>query len=106
MNLNDARQRIPELAGLSDTSAIDVIHQVYYPAMDKMELSKRLGYEPATAPTESAGVFRTLGDLGIKGAQGVVDLGASVVGMGNMLSGGLVGQGMDAIGYDPKRTNT
>ena len=105
MNLNDARQRIPELAGLSDASAIDVIHQVYYPGMDKMELSKRMGYEPPAAPTESAGVFRTLGDLGIKGAQGVVDLGASVVGMGNMLSGGLVGQGMDAIGYDPKRTN-
>ena len=105
MNLNDARQRIPELAGLNDASAIDVIHQVYYPGMDKMELSKRLGYEPPAAPTESAGVFRTLGDLGIKGAQGVVDLGASVVGMGNMLSGGLVGQGMDAIGYDPKRTN-
>lgn len=56
-------------------------------------------------PPKPAGVMRTAGDMAIKGAQGVVDLGASVIGLGNMGTGGLIGKGMDAIGYDPQRTN-
>jgi hypothetical protein len=47
MNMREARKRIPELAGLSDESALNVIHQVYYPNMDKQELAKRLGVQLA-----------------------------------------------------------
>ena len=35
MNIQEARKRLPELAGLSDESALNVIHEVYYPTMDK-----------------------------------------------------------------------
>lgn len=50
MDLNEARKRIPELAGLSDESALDVIHRVYYPDMDKAVLAERLGYKTPTSP--------------------------------------------------------
>jgi N12 class adenine-specific DNA methylase len=54
---------------------------------------------------QHAGILRTAGDMAIKGAQGVVDLGSSAIGLGSLATGGLVGQGMRAVGYDPKRTN-
>ncbi len=71
-------------------------------AYDEFLNSLDAGLEDAPKP---AGVFRTAGDMGLKLAQGAVDLGASAVGLGNIATGGLVGQGMDAIGYDPKQTN-
>ncbi len=45
MTMQEARKRIPELNGLSDESALNVIHQVYYPNMDKADLGSRLGVE-------------------------------------------------------------
>jgi N12 class adenine-specific DNA methylase len=53
---------------------------------------------------DGPGVLRTAGDMAIKGAQGVVGLGQSVVGVGSLATGGLVGKGMRAIGYDPQAT--
>jgi len=43
MTLDDARKKIPELYGLSDDIALDVIHRNYYPHMDKADLAARLG---------------------------------------------------------------
>jgi hypothetical protein len=43
MTLDEARKKVPELAGLSDESALNVIHKVYYPHMDKSDLAARLG---------------------------------------------------------------
>ena len=43
MTLDEARKRIPELSGLSDESALNVIHEVYYPHMNKADLAARLG---------------------------------------------------------------
>jgi hypothetical protein len=40
--LAEARQKLPELAGLSDESALNVIHRVYYPQMDKGQLASNL----------------------------------------------------------------
>lgn len=54
MNLNDARAKIPELNGLDDTQALNVLHQAYYPDMDKAELGKALGYTPP-APVSDQG---------------------------------------------------
>jgi hypothetical protein len=59
---------------------------------------------PTPAPAQ-AGVMRTLGDVGIKLAQGAVDLGQSVVGLGSLATGGLVGKAARAVGYDPEATN-
>lgn len=44
-------------------------------------------------------------DMLVKGAQGVVDLGQSVVGLGDLATGGLIGKGAEAIGYDAKRAS-
>lgn len=43
MTLEEARQKVPELNGLSDESALNVIHEVYYPHMNKADLAARLG---------------------------------------------------------------
>lgn len=51
IDLYEARKRIPELAGLSDESALNVIHEVYYPDMDKAVLAERLGYKAPPSPT-------------------------------------------------------
>jgi hypothetical protein len=40
--LAEARQKLPELAGLSDESTLNVIHRVYYPHMDKEQLASKL----------------------------------------------------------------
>ena len=44
--LAEARKRLPHLSHLDDESFINVVRDVYYPTMDKAELSKRLGYTP------------------------------------------------------------
>jgi hypothetical protein len=69
------------------------------------ELNARIAGPHTPPPVEQAGVLRTAGDVGIKLAQGAVDLGQSVVGLGSLVTGGLIGEGMHAIGYDPERTN-
>jgi len=43
MSLAEVRQKLPELSGLSDESALNVIHEVYYPNMNKADLAARLG---------------------------------------------------------------
>lgn len=43
ISIAEVRRKIPELNGLSDESALNVIHQVYYPEMEKADLAKRLG---------------------------------------------------------------
>lgn len=105
MNIADARKKLPELAGLNDQDALDVIHKVYYPNENKDALGQFLGIEPPPAPEPAqAGVLRTAGDIGIKLAQGAVGLGQAAVGAGSLLTGGLLGKGMREIGYDPQRT--
>lgn len=57
----EARNKLPELNGLSDESALNVIHKVYYPDMDKSELARRLGLsiQPAIV-VQRLGVFDQL----------------------------------------------
>jgi hypothetical protein len=43
ISMAEVRKKIPELNGLSDESALNVIHQVYYPEMTKADLARRLG---------------------------------------------------------------
>jgi N12 class adenine-specific DNA methylase len=103
--LAEARKNLPNLAGLDDASFVDALHQLYYPTMDKAALEAKLGYQAPQPAPQQAGVLRTVGDVGIKAAQGVVDVGSSIVGLGSLATGGLVGKGARALGYDPKRTN-
>jgi N12 class adenine-specific DNA methylase len=107
-NLSTIRSKFPQLSNLDDQTLFETYHQVYHPEMDAAQLASRLGYTPVAPPAPAvpqAGLLRTAGDVGIKLAQGAVDLGASAVGLGSLATGGLLGQGMRAIGYDPKTTN-
>ncbi len=104
--LAEARLKTPDLLdGLDDEHALEAIHQTYYPDLPKEQVMAAFGIKPPAPVIPSAGPLRTAGDLAIKGAQGVVDLGASVVGLTSLATGGLAGQGMRAIGYDPEGTN-
>ena len=92
MNLQEARKKIPELSGLSDESALNVIHEAYYPKLDKADLAKRLGYtmpEPAVKPRSA---LRAVGDTAVqfgKGALTGVRMMSDVFGADNAVSGGL-----------------
>ena len=102
--LTELRKQLPSLNGLDDQSALDVIHQYYYPDRDKAELARLLDVGAVKAPAESPGFFRTAADMGIKFGQGAVDLGAGAVGVAGWLTAGKVEDGMRAMGYDPQRT--
>lgn len=94
MDLNEARKRLPELAGLSDESALNVIHQVYYPKMDRAALADRLGFKAAPPPVPERSMARAAGDLGLQFAGGAVSgvrMMSDLFGADNAVSGGLRG---------------
>ena len=94
MDLNEARKRLPELAGLSDESALNVIHQVYYPNMDRAALADRLGFKAAPPPVPERSMARAAGDLGLQFAGGAVSgvrMMSDLFGADNAVSGGLRG---------------
>lgn len=70
-------------------------------------LAADLQIRPGEAPIEpTTGFGRTLADFGIKGAQGVVDFGQSLVGLSSLATGGLTGKFFHGtLGYDPGKTN-
>jgi hypothetical protein len=55
-------------------------------------------------PQESAGVLRTMGDVGIKLGQGFIGAGQGVIGLTNLATGGLTGRVLNAMGYNPEFT--
>jgi ADP-Ribosyltransferase in polyvalent proteins/Phage MuF-C-terminal domain len=92
MNLQDARKKLPELAGLSDQSALNVIHEVYYPNMDKADLSRRLGIAAPEDPAPERSTMRAVGDLAAQFGGGVVSgvrMMSDMFGANNAVSGGL-----------------
>jgi hypothetical protein len=92
MNLEEARKRLPELEGLSDPAAIDVIHEVYYPQMDKAKLAGKLGYKAPPAPAPERSTMRAAGDLALQfggGAVSGVRMMSDLLGANNAVSGTL-----------------
>lgn len=92
MNLQEARKKLPELNGLSDESALNVIHEVYYPGMNKADLANRLGYKPLEAPVPERSTMRAVGDLATQfgtGAVSGVRMMTDMFGADNRVSQGL-----------------
>lgn len=59
----------------------------------------------APAPKATSSLLRrAVADPLVALGQGAVDLGESAVGIGSLVSGGAVGRGAQALGYDPERT--
>lgn len=50
---------------------------------------------------KQADILHTVGDVAVKIGQGVVGVGQAAVGVGSLATGGLLGEGMKAIGYKP-----
>ncbi len=59
---------------------------------------------PVAPPVDDgeAGVLDRLGDTGLDFAKGIVDTGESAVGIGDLLTGNLIGRGLKKLGYDPE----
>lgn len=61
-------------------------------------------WEDFTKPAENASILEMGKDYAIDLGSGVVSFGESVVGIGDLLSGNLVGKGLYAAGFDPEST--
>ncbi len=76
------------------------------PAYTKYDnfLESDVSWEDAHKPQDAgeAGVLDRLGDTGLDFAKGIVDTGESAVGIGDLLTGNLIGSGLKKLGYDPE----
>ena len=89
-------------AGASETPASVPAASFGTPAEDVYTYD--FGDEPAPEPDQSFGddVLDFVGDTAIDAASGTIKLGQSLIGVGSLLSGGLLSDGMRAIGYRPE----
>lgn len=92
MNLNDFRQKIPQLNGLDDQAALDLLHKHYYPDVDKQRMADVLGVKTPPPPAPERSMARAAGDLGLQFAGGAVSgvrMMSDLFGADNAVSGGL-----------------
>jgi hypothetical protein len=103
MKLQDFRDKIPQLSGLDDDSALDVLQQNYYPSVDRARMAEVLGVKPLSAPVEPSGLIRRIAGDGIltavKGAIGVPE---AAVGLADLATGGRAGKLAEEAGFRPK----
>jgi len=59
---------------------------------------------PALPQPPDASVWERLGDYGVDVGQTVIGMGEALVGLADIPSGGHAGKGLQAIGWDPKKT--
>ena len=101
--LADIRAEYPELDGLDDGQAIDVIQQEFYPELPRETIAKRLGYEPPKPPAEpSSGMRRFVGDTGVSLLRGAIAVPEAVVGAADLVTGGRAGRMAEQAGFRPK----
>lgn len=94
MDFEALRTKYP---GYDDAEILGAIQATKYPDYGIDEIKAAIGYKPP-----AAGILRTAGDVAIKGAQGIIGLGESAVGLADLATGGLAGRGLAAVGYDPR----
>lgn len=90
--LADLRAKLPELQGLDDDHAVDLIQRVYYPQADKALIAQRLGYVPPAPPKPERSVPRAAADVALSGMRGAVTgvrMFSDLAGADNAVSGGL-----------------
>lgn len=59
-------------------------------------------YVASMYPDPEASALDRAGDFGLDVAKGVIGLGEAVIGVGDIISGGRVGKGMEQVGYRPE----
>ena len=98
MNLSEIRKAYPQYDDVPDDQLLDGMHAKYYSDIPKDE------FFAAVNPPKERGVLGYAKDTAIDLAKGVVGFGESVVGIGDIVSGGAIGKGLQSIGYEPKQT--
>ncbi len=101
--ISDIRDEYPQYDDMTDADLVGAFHKKYYPDLNLDQVANAMGYKPPKAPEQSA--WRRVGDVAVDVAKGGVLAGEAMVGLTDLATGGLAGRGMEAIGYDPKRTN-
>lgn len=104
MNLNDFRKKIPQLEGLDDEAALNLLHEVYYPDADKARMATALGVkitkpEPVRPQNTLMGF---IGDRGLDLVKGAVAVPEAAVGVADLVSGGAAGRAAEEIGFRPR----
>jgi len=105
MNLQDFRQKIPQLNGLSDSDALDVLQKNFYPTVDKQRMADVLGVSLASPEAQSPKgrtAKQTMSDLGITALKGAIGLTEVPVGIADILTGGAAGKKAEELGYRPE----
>lgn len=102
MKISDIRAKNPEWATLDDMQVVNVLHEVYYPDMDKAELAKAVGAEETKAPPAPRSMMRTAGDVGISALKGAIGVPEAAIGLLDIPTMGLAGKGAEAVGFRPK----
>ena len=104
MSILDDIDRMEQLTGQADLEKSSVNqHRLSNEDIDAafIDFNEALqSINPEQAPERT--ILRTLGDVGISTAKGVVGAGEAAVGLANIPTFGYAGKGLEAIGYDPK----
>ena len=101
--LAEVRAQYPQLDGLDDNDAVDVLHGTLYSDLPRERVSEALGIKPPEAPKPKSGLIRRmLGDSAVSLAKGVVGVPEALVGMADLASGGRAGKAVQDLGVDFK----
>ena len=94
-SINEARKLYPELSGLSDNDAVDILHQNLYADLPREQVADALGVKAVKLPPEPAkprswGAVAT--DVGISALKGAIAVPEAVVGIADLATGGQAGK--------------
>lgn len=99
MNLQDFREQYSWLDGLSDESALNVLHETFYPKEDKAALAKGLGVSLKSEEKDTGGFWK---DAGITALKGAISVPEAAVGLADMVTMGGAGRLAEEAGFRPK----
>ena len=102
ITLQQYREKYPQFNDVDDTELATALHKKYYPSMPFEDFSSKIGVKKPVTTTQA--VVGRVKDTGVDLAKGVVGFGQSAVGLASLATGGLVGEGMRSLGYDPQQT--
>jgi hypothetical protein len=99
--LADLRKEYPDLDGLSDQDAVDVVHSIFYADLPREKVASALGVQPAPEPAQPRGMLGVAKDVGISALKGAIGVPEAAVGALDLVSGGYAGKAAQAAGFRP-----
>lgn len=88
------------MADLDDDGVVDALHQAFYNDLPRQQVADALGVKPPAPPPAPPSSFmrRAFGDTAISGAKAVIGVPESLVGVGDLATGGRLGKGLEDLG--------